>query len=99
MRQADLHGTSLDRCGGGVDTAIGGMEALERSFATYFVPEEDQGILPRYPALGGGDVAPYVLWNYSPNTPSVEIAARWGIRGPVTCVSTGCTAGVDAIGY
>jgi len=99
MRQADLQGTSLDRCGVCVGTAIGGVEAMERRFATLVVPEEDQGILPRYPALGGGDVAPSVLWSYSPNTPSVEIAARWGIRGPVTCVSTGCTAGVDAIGY
>ncbi|MBN1863246.1 MAG: beta-ketoacyl-[acyl-carrier-protein] synthase family protein [Dehalococcoidales bacterium] len=32
------------------------------------------------------------------NTPSIEIAARFGFRGLCTTVSTGCTAGSDALG-
>jgi len=33
------------------------------------------------------------------NTPSIEIAARHGIKGICTTVSTGCTAGSDALGF
>ena len=33
------------------------------------------------------------------NTPSSEIAARHGLEGICTTVSTGCTAGTDAVGF
>jgi len=33
------------------------------------------------------------------NTPSIEIAARHGLEGICTTVSTGCTAGSDALGF
>jgi len=33
------------------------------------------------------------------NTPSSEIAARYQLRGICTTVSTGCTAGTDAVGF
>jgi len=33
------------------------------------------------------------------NTPSIEIAARYGLAGGCVTVSTGCTAGSDAVGF
>ncbi|MFO0574274.1 MAG: beta-ketoacyl-[acyl-carrier-protein] synthase family protein [Polyangia bacterium] len=33
------------------------------------------------------------------NTPSAEVAAMYGLHGPCFTVSTGCTAGLDSIGF
>ncbi|MGW6561943.1 beta-ketoacyl-[acyl-carrier-protein] synthase family protein [Streptomyces hydrogenans] len=36
---------------------------------------------------------------FSPSTLSSVVAERFGARGPVQTVSTGCTSGLDAVGY
>jgi minimal PKS ketosynthase (KS/KS alpha) len=36
---------------------------------------------------------------FAPSTLASEVAERTGARGPVQTVSTGCTSGLDAIGY
>ncbi|MFD4791280.1 beta-ketoacyl-[acyl-carrier-protein] synthase family protein [Streptomyces sp. NPDC058459] len=36
---------------------------------------------------------------FSPSTVASSVAERFGARGPVQTVSTGCTSGLDAVGY
>ncbi|MDC0771058.1 beta-ketoacyl-[acyl-carrier-protein] synthase family protein [Streptomyces sp. HD] len=36
---------------------------------------------------------------FSPSTLAADVAERFGARGPVQTVSTGCTSGLDAVGY
>ncbi|MGW4757879.1 beta-ketoacyl-[acyl-carrier-protein] synthase family protein [Streptomyces chartreusis] len=36
---------------------------------------------------------------FSPSTLAADIAERFGAQGPVQTVSTGCTSGLDAVGY
>lgn len=99
ITQAGLGGINPERSGVCVGTAVGGVEAMERGYADLVVPERNGDAPPRYPRLNDQDVPQHMLWSYSCNTTGIEIAARWGLRGPVTCVSTGCTAGADAMGY
>jgi beta-ketoacyl-acyl-carrier-protein synthase II len=99
VAQARLTDFDPHRAGVCIGTAIGGVEVMEMSFNTMVDPVPSLGPAPAYPPLKPIRVPSHMFTAYSCNTTSVEIAARWGLRGPVTCVSTGCTAGVDAIGY
>ncbi|MGI5378289.1 beta-ketoacyl-[acyl-carrier-protein] synthase family protein [Streptomyces sp. CA-251387] len=36
---------------------------------------------------------------FSPSTLAADVAQRFGAQGPVQTVSTGCTSGLDAVGY
>lgn len=36
---------------------------------------------------------------FSPSTLAADVAERFGAQGPVQTVSTGCTSGLDAVGY
>lgn len=98
LAQATLAAADPERCGVCIGTAIGGVEMMELAFASLVEPNGGEPGLP-YPAIKRADVPAHMLTAYSCATTSNEIAARWGLRGPVTCVSTGCTAGVDAVGY
>lgn len=45
------------------------------------------------------DVSPYAYSCSMPNTTSNEIAYRYGLKGICCTTSTGCTAGIDSIGF
>ena len=45
------------------------------------------------------DVSPYAYSKSMPNTTSNEIAGRYGLKGSCCTISTGCTAGIDSIGF
>ncbi|WP_369172429.1 beta-ketoacyl synthase [Streptomyces sp. R28] len=42
---------------------------------------------------------PYLHRAFSPSTLASDVAERFGAQGPVQTVSTGCTSGLDAVGY
>ncbi|WP_019812336.1 beta-ketoacyl-[acyl-carrier-protein] synthase family protein [Saccharomonospora halophila] len=42
---------------------------------------------------------PYLYHALMPSTLAAEVADAHGVRGPVRTVSTGCTSGLDAVGY
>ncbi|MGW4114681.1 beta-ketoacyl-[acyl-carrier-protein] synthase family protein [Actinosynnema sp. NPDC004786] len=46
-----------------------------------------------------GAASPFLSRALSPATLAAEVADRVGARGPVRTVSTGCTAGLDAVGH
>lgn len=80
-----------ERVGVNMATAIAGTSTMEQGFlqvteqATHGVRPQSGG-LPLYQAM-------------CPSTASVEIAAHYGWQGPCVTTSTGCTAGIDSIGY
>ncbi|MFD3687630.1 beta-ketoacyl-[acyl-carrier-protein] synthase family protein [Nocardiopsis sp. NPDC058631] len=80
------------RVGVSMGTAVGGTTRLDREYAVM--------------SRGGSDwvvdhtaAAPHLNLALMPSTLSGEIAELVGARGPVRTVSTGCTSGLDAVGY
>ncbi len=78
------------RLGVSAGTAIGSTIRLEQEYltvshqATQFVVEP-------------GLATPYLYHAVTPSSLSAVLADKYGAQGPVVTVSTGCTAGIDAI--
>ncbi|MEU5948101.1 beta-ketoacyl-[acyl-carrier-protein] synthase family protein [Micromonospora sp. NPDC047465] len=73
-------------------TAVGGTMALEQEYVR--VSESGRRWLVDH-ALGG----PYLYPALVPSSLAADVAVRHGLHGPAQVVSTGCTSGIDAIGY
>jgi minimal PKS ketosynthase (KS/KS alpha) len=88
----DLGQLDSSRVGVAAGTAIGSTERLEKEYlmvsrqATEFIVD---------PSLA----TPYLYHAVTPSSLSAEIGARYAVTGPVVTVSTGCTAGIDAIAH
>ena len=86
-----LHKEEKERIGVCLANAICGTRYMEEEFlrVTNFGKEP---IDPR-------KVRPFLYDASMFNTPSSEIASRYKLKGICTTVSTGCTAGTDAVGF
>lgn len=79
-----------ERCGVAAGTAISSTIRLEQEYlavsrqATEFIVD---------PSLA----SPYLYHAVTPSSLSAAIASQFQLYGPVTTVSTGCTAGMDAV--
>jgi beta-ketoacyl-acyl-carrier-protein synthase II len=71
--------------------AICGTKYMEEEFA--LVTED--GRKPIEPSRVRPDLYDAAMFN----TPSIEISARYGLRGICNTLSTGCTAGSDSVGF
>lgn len=71
--------------------AICGTKYMEEEFA--LVTED--GKKPIDPSKVRPDLYDAAMFN----TPSIEISARYGLKGICDTLSTGCTAGTDAVGF
>ncbi|MBU1923255.1 MAG: beta-ketoacyl-[acyl-carrier-protein] synthase family protein [Candidatus Omnitrophica bacterium] len=71
--------------------AICGTKYMEEEFA--LVTED--GKKPIEPSLVRPDLYDAAMFN----TPSIEISARFGLKGICNTISTGCTAGTDSLGF
>lgn len=80
-----------ERVGVNIATAIAGTSMMEQGFlqvtnqASHAV-KPHLSTMPLYQAM-------------CPSTASVEIASHYHLQGPCVTTSTGCTAGIDSIGY
>lgn len=91
--QSGLVDAPLDRerVGVNIGTAIAGTGSMEQGFLAA--------------TQGGAELvspkrAPANLYqSMCPSTATVEVAAQYGFQGPCLTTSTGCTAGIDSIGY
>ena len=73
-------------------TAVGGTMALEDGYVAVSNRGKDWLVDPEY--------APPFLYNaLVPSSLASEIALKFGAHGPAVVISTGCTSGIDAIGY
>jgi len=79
------------RCGITLANAICGTKYMEEEFLRV----TNDGIDPIDPRLVRPDLYDASMFN----TPSSEISARYKLKGICNTVSTGCTAGSDAVGF
>ena len=81
-----------ERTGVTLGTAVGGTTMLEAGYVAVsdagreWLVDPDAAPAPAYLAL-------------VPSTLASEVACRFGAHGPAVVVSTGCTSGIDAVGY
>ena len=81
---------TLSNLGVAAGTAIGSTIRLEQE---YLAVSEQATQFTVDPSLA----TPYLYHAVTPSSLSAKLADKFHARGPVTTVSTGCTAGVDAI--
>ncbi|MEU6894730.1 beta-ketoacyl-[acyl-carrier-protein] synthase family protein [Streptomyces sp. NPDC046557] len=94
-----VHDAGLDlaredpwRVGVSLGTAVGGTTRLEKDYVLVSNGGQRWDVDPR-------EAKPHLHRAFSPSTLASTIAERFGARGPVQTVSTGCTSGLDAVGY
>ncbi|MFE5895383.1 beta-ketoacyl-[acyl-carrier-protein] synthase family protein [Streptomyces sp. NPDC002285] len=73
-------------------SAVGGTTRLEHDYV--LVSERGQ----RWD-VDHRNAEPQLHRAFSPSTLAADVAERFGAQGPVQTVSTGCTSGLDAVGY
>ncbi len=81
----------LERVGVCLANAICGTKYMEEEFA--LVTED--GKKPIDPSKVRPDLYDAAMFN----TPSIEISAKYGLKGICNTLSTGCTAGTDSLGF
>ncbi len=88
----DLERVDRDRMGVSMGSAVGGTTYLEEDY----VAASNRG----QKWLVDSDYAnPFLYQALVPSSLAAEIALRFGAHGPAMVHSTGCTSGIDAIGY
>jgi beta-ketoacyl-acyl-carrier-protein synthase II len=80
-----------EQIGVSLANAICGTKYMEEEFALV----TDDGKNPIDPAKVRPDLYDAAMFN----TPSIEVAARYGLKGICNTLSTGCTAGTDSLGF
>ncbi|MFF4957505.1 beta-ketoacyl-[acyl-carrier-protein] synthase family protein [Streptomyces sp. NPDC001222] len=80
------------RVGVSLGTAVGGTTRLEHDYVLVSNHGERWDVDHR-------QAQPHLHRAFSPSTLASTVAERFGARGPVQTVSTGCTSGLDAVGY
>ncbi|SCL27674.1 beta-ketoacyl-[acyl-carrier-protein] synthase family protein [Micromonospora inyonensis] len=88
----DLTDAVRDNAGVVLGSAVGGTTALEQEY----VRVSDHGT---HWLVDPGRAGPYLYQALVPSSLAADVACRHGLHGPAQVVSTGCTSGIDAIGY
>ncbi|WP_018681546.1 beta-ketoacyl-[acyl-carrier-protein] synthase family protein [Actinokineospora enzanensis] len=81
-----------ERTGVVLGSAVGGTTALEDEYVVLSDTGRDWLVDPHY-------ASPFLYQALVPSSLAADVAVRHGATGPVQVVSTGCTSGIDAIGY
>ncbi|MFB7664417.1 beta-ketoacyl-[acyl-carrier-protein] synthase family protein [Kitasatospora sp. NPDC056138] len=94
VRDAGLDLAAEDpwRIGVSLGTAVGGTTRLEHDYALVSAAGKRWDVDHR-------QAEPQLHRAFSPSTLASAVAERSGAHGPVQTVSTGCTSGLDAVGY
>ena len=88
----DLEAVDRERMGVTLGTAVGGTMRLEDDYVAVTNNGEDWLVDPEY-------ARPFLYQALVPSSLASEVALKFGAHGPSAVVSTGCTSGIDAIGY
>ena len=80
-----------ERVGVCLANAICGTKYMEEEFSLV----TDSGKYPIDPSKVRPDLYDAAMFN----TPSIEISAKYGLKGICNTLSTGCTAGTDSVGF
>jgi minimal PKS ketosynthase (KS/KS alpha) len=88
----DAAEATWDRTAVVMGTAVGGTITLENEYVVCSDRGRDWLVDPDCPT-------PFLYQALVPSSLAADIACRFGTHGPAQVVSTGCTSGIDAIGY
>ena len=80
------------RIGVSLGSAVGGTTRLERDYVAVSSAGSRWDVDPR-------EAGPHLHRAFSPSALASEVAEEFEAHGPVETVSTGCTSGLDAVGY
>ncbi len=94
LLDSGLRDTEVDpeRTGVTVGSAVGATMALDREYRVV----SDGG---RLDLVNHNYAVPHLYDYFVPSSFASEVARSIGAEGPVTMVSTGCTSGLDSVGY
>jgi minimal PKS ketosynthase (KS/KS alpha) len=88
----ELDAEDRERIGVALGSAVGGTTLLESEYVAVSDGGREWLVDPDY-------VSPHVYQAFVPSALASEVSVRFGAQGPSAVVSTGCTSGIDAIGY
>ncbi|HYB30331.1 MAG TPA: beta-ketoacyl-[acyl-carrier-protein] synthase family protein [Solirubrobacteraceae bacterium] len=88
----DLETIDGDRLGVALGSAVGGTVLLENGYVAVSNRGQDWLVDPDY-------APPFLYQALIPSSLASEIAVKFKAHGPAVVISTGCTSGIDAIGY
>src|SRR5436305_2813483 len=88
----DLGSVDRDRMGVALGSAVGGTVLLENGFVAVSNRGKEWLVDPEYSP-------PFLYQGLIPSSLASEVALKFGAHGPAVVISTGCTSGIDAIGY
>ena len=88
----DLEATDRDRMAVSLGSAVGGTMILEDGYVAVSDKGREWLVDPDYSL-------PFLYPGLVPSSLASEIAVKFGAHGPAVVISTGCTSGIDAIGY
>lgn len=88
----ELTDETRQRAGVVLGTAVGGTMALEQEYVVASDSGADWLVDPDC-------TTPFLYQALVPSSLAADVACRHGLNGPAQVVSTGCTSGIDAIGY
>jgi minimal PKS ketosynthase (KS/KS alpha) len=90
--QLNLEQIDRDRVGVSMGSAVGGTTYLEQDYVTVSNRGKKWLVDAEY-------ARPFLYHALIPSSLASEVALRFGAHGPAMVHSTGCTSGIDAIGY
>ena len=88
----DLAAEDRERVAVAMGSAVGGTTLLEADYVAVSDSGAEWLVDPEY-------ATPWIYQALVPSSLAAEIAVRFGAHGPAAVISTGCTSGVDAVGY
>jgi minimal PKS ketosynthase (KS/KS alpha) len=88
----DLEALDRERMGVSLGSAVGGTMALEDGYLAVSNRGQEWLVDPDY-------APPFLYPGLVPSSLASELALKLGAHGPAVVISTGCTSGIDAIGY
>ncbi|MFI1731022.1 beta-ketoacyl-[acyl-carrier-protein] synthase family protein [Streptomyces acidicola] len=88
----DLQRTDPWRMGASLGSAVGGTTRLEHDYVLVSANGARWDVDDRR-------AEPSLHRAFTPSTLASAVAEEFGVHGPVQTVSTGCTSGLDAVGY
>jgi minimal PKS ketosynthase (KS/KS alpha) len=88
----DVEQVDRERMAVALGSAVGGTMVLERDYVVVSNHGEKWLVDHEY-------ASPFLYHALVPSTLASEVALRFGAQGPSVVVSTGCTSGIDGIGY
>ncbi|MFI6962835.1 MULTISPECIES: beta-ketoacyl-[acyl-carrier-protein] synthase family protein [unclassified Streptomyces] len=87
-----IDGLSAERTGVAIGSAVGGTTTMEQEYAVLSNSGADWLVDPAF-------AGPHLYDYFLPSSIAAEVALSTGALGPATVVSTGCTSGIDSVGY